>query len=135
DGGVVRADPLDPGKVAALIGGGSGHYPAFAGYVGSGLAAGAICGNIFTSPSTAQAMRVAHAADAGGGILFTYGRYAGDILHLGEAERRLRAEGIDARTVLITDDVASAPPEGLDERRGIAGIVCVFHVAGAAAER
>jgi len=135
DGGVVRADPLDPGKVAVLIGGGSGHYPAFAGYVGSGLAAGAICGNIFTSPSTAQAMRVAHAADAGGGILFTYGRYAGDILHLGEAERRLRAEGIDARTVLITDDVASAPPEGLDERRGIAGIVCVFHVAGAAAER
>lgn len=135
DGGVVRADPLDPGKVAVLIGGGSGHYPAFAGYVGPGLAAGAVCGNIFTSPSTAQAMRVAHAADAGGGILFTYGRYAGDILHLGEAERRLRAEGIDARTVLITDDVASAPPEGLDERRGIAGIVCVFHVAGAAAER
>ena len=135
DGGVVRADPLDRGKVAVLIGGGSGHYPAFAGYVGPGLAAGAICGNIFTSPSTAQAMRVAHAADAGGGILFTYGRYAGDILHLGEAERRLRAEGVDARTVLITDDVASAPPEGLDERRGIAGIVCVFHVAGAAAER
>ena len=135
DGGVVRAVPLDPGKVAVLIGGGSGHYPAFAGYVGPGLAAGAVCGNIFTSPSTAQAMRVAHAADAGGGILFTYGRYAGDILHLGEAERRLRAEGIDARTVLITDDVASAPPEGLDERRGIAGIVCVFHVAGAAAER
>ncbi|NYE18843.1 dihydroxyacetone kinase subunit DhaL [Microbacterium immunditiarum] len=135
DGGVVRADPLDRGKVAVIIGGGSGHYPAFAGYVGPGLAAGAVCGNIFTSPSTAQAMRVAHAADAGGGILFTYGRYAGDILHLGEAERRLRAEGVDARTVLITDDVASAPPEGRDERRGIAGIVCVFHVAGAAAER
>lgn len=135
DGGVVRADPLERGKVAVIIGGGSGHYPAFAGYVGPGLAAGAVCGNIFTSPSTAQAMRVAHAADAGGGILFTYGRYAGDILHLGEAERRLRAEGVDARTVLITDDVASSPPEGRDERRGIAGIVCVFHVAGAAAER
>ena len=135
DGGVVRASPLDPGKVAVLIGGGSGHYPAFAGYVGPGLAAGAVCGNIFTSPSTAQALRVAHAADAGGGILFTYGRYAGDVIHFGEAERRLRGEGIDARTVLITDDVASASADAADERRGIAGIVCVFHIAGAAAER
>ncbi|MEV4686293.1 dihydroxyacetone kinase family protein [Microbacterium sp. LWH3-1.2] len=94
-----------------------------------------MCGNVFTSPSTAQALRVAHAADAGGGILFTYGRYAGDVIHFGEAERRLRDEGIDARTVLITDDVASAPQEAADERRGIAGIVCVFHIAGAAAER
>ncbi|TDN90728.1 dihydroxyacetone kinase family protein [Microbacterium sp. BK668] len=135
DGGVVRAQPLARGKVAVLIGGGSGHYPAFAGFVGPGLAAGAVCGNIFTSPSTAQALRVAHAADAGGGILFTFGRYAGDVIHFGEAQRRLRADGIDARTVLITDDVASAPPELLDERRGIAGILCVFHIAGAAAER
>ena len=135
DGGVVRAEPLEAGRVAVLIGGGSGHYPAFAGFVGRGLAAGAVCGNIFTSPSTAQALRVAHAADAGGGVLFTYGRYAGDVIHFGEAERRLRAEGVDARTVLITDDVASSPPDARDERRGIAGILCVFHVAGAAADR
>ena len=135
DGGVVRAQPLEPGRVAVLIGGGSGHYPAFAGFVGPGLAAGAVCGNIFTSPSTAQALRVARSADSGGGVLFTYGRYAGDVIHFGEAERRLRAEGVDARTVLITDDVASAPPEARDERRGIAGILCVFHIAGAAAER
>ncbi|GAA5087270.1 dihydroxyacetone kinase family protein [Microbacterium yannicii] len=135
DGGVVRAAPLEPGRVAVLIGGGSGHYPAFAGFVGRGLAAGAVCGNVFTSPSTAQAVRVAHAADAGGGVLFTYGRYAGDVIHFGEAERRLRAEGVDARTVLITDDVASGPPDARDERRGIAGILCVFHVAGAAADR
>ncbi|QIG39505.1 dihydroxyacetone kinase family protein [Microbacterium sp. 4R-513] len=135
EGGVVRAQPLAPGRVAVLIGGGSGHYPAFAGLVGPGLAAGAVCGNIFTSPSTAQALRVARAAGAGGGILFTYGRYAGDVIHFGEAERRLREEGVDARTVLITDDVASAPPEAADERRGIAGILCVFHIAGAAADR
>ncbi|WP_313901685.1 dihydroxyacetone kinase family protein [Microbacterium sp. SLBN-146] len=135
DGGVVRAAPLAPGTVAVLIGGGSGHYPAFAGYVGAGMAAGAICGNIFTSPSTAQALRVAHAAEAGGGVLFTYGNYAGDVIHFGEAARRLRAEGIDARTVLITDDIASAPRDAVQERRGIAGIVSVFHLAGAAAER
>lgn len=135
DGGVVRAQPLQPGRVAVLIGGGSGHYPAFAGFVGPGMAAGAVCGNIFTSPSTAQALRVAAAADAGGGVLFAFGRYAGDVLHFGEAERRLREDGVDARTVLITDDVASAPASAADERRGIAGILCVIHVAGAAADR
>lgn len=135
DGGVVRARPLAPGSVAVLIGGGSGHYPAFAGYVGAGMAAGAVCGNIFSSPSTGQALRVAAAADAGGGVLFTFGQYAGDVIHFGEAQRRLRAEGIDARTVLITDDVASAPADAADQRRGIAGVVCVFRVAGAAAER
>lgn len=135
DGGVVRAQPLAPGRTAVLIGGGSGHYPAFAGYVGPGMAAGAICGNVFTSPSTGQALRVAEAADAGGGILFTFGQYAGDVLHFGEAQRRLRERGVDARTVLITDDVASAPAGEEDRRRGIAGIVCVFHIAGAAAER
>ena len=74
DGGVVRARRLERGKVAVVIGGGSGHYPAFAGYVGTGLAAGAVCGNIFASPSTGQAMRVAEAADAGGGVLFTFGQ-------------------------------------------------------------
>jgi dihydroxyacetone kinase len=135
DGGVVRARALSPGSVAVLIGGGSGHYPAFAGYVGEGMAAGAVCGNIFSSPSTGQALRVAAAADAGGGVLFTFGQYAGDVIHFGEAQRRLRAEGVDARTVLITDDVASAPADAADQRRGIAGVVCVFRIAGAAAER
>ncbi|MFS0735093.1 dihydroxyacetone kinase family protein [Microbacterium sp. 1P10UB] len=135
DGGVVRRHRSAPGRVAVLIGGGSGHFPAFAGYVGEGMAAGAVCGNIFSSPSTGQAMRVAHAADAGGGILFTYGNYAGDVMHFGEAERRLREEGIDARTVLLTDDVASGPRDARAQRRGIAGIVFAFHVAGAAADR
>lgn len=135
DGGVVRARPLRPGQVAVVIGGGSGHYPAFAGFVGHGLASGAVCGNVFTSPSAGQAMRVAQAVENGGGVLFTFGRYAGDVLHFGEAQRRLREDGVDARTVLITDDVASAPEDRAGERRGIAGIVFVFRVAGAAAER
>jgi dihydroxyacetone kinase len=135
DGGVVRADPLPPGRVAVVVGGGSGHYPAFAGVVGSGLAAGAVCGNVFTSPSAGQAYRVAAAADAGGGVLFSYGNYAGDVLHFGAAQERLRAEGTDARTVLVTDDIASAPPDRIADRRGIAGDFVVFKVAGAAAER
>lgn len=135
DGGVVTKAARRPGSVAVIIGGGSGHYPAFAGYVGSGMAAGAVCGNVFTSPSSAQVLRVAEAADAGGGVLFAFGQYAGDVLHFGAAERSLRDRGVDARTVLITDDVASAPAENADARRGIAGIVCVWHIAGASADR
>ena len=135
DGGVVRATSLAPGSVAVVVGGGSGHYPAFAGVVGPGMAAGAVCGNIFTSPSAGQAYRVARAADAGGGVLFLFGNYAGDVLHFGDAQDRLRAEGVDARTVLVTDDIASAPMAERDRRRGIAGDFVIFKIAGAAAER
>jgi dihydroxyacetone kinase len=135
DGGVVRHPAAARGHVAVVIGGGSGHYPAFAGLVGPGVATAAVCGNIFTSPSSAAAMRVARAAETGGGVLFSYGNYAGDVLHFGEAERRLRAEGMDVRTVLVTDDVASAPVDQAQKRRGIAGDLCVFRIAGAAAER
>ena len=135
DGGVVRAEPVADGAVAVVVGGGSGHYPAFAGVVGPGMAAGAVCGNIFTSPSAGQAFRVAAEAQNGGGVLFSYGNYAGDVLHFGQAEAKLRAQGIDARTVLVTDDIASAPIDRIDQRRGIAGDFVVFKIAGAAAER
>lgn len=135
DGGVARAEPLPSGQVAVVVGGGSGHYPGFAGAVGEGLAAAAVCGNIFSSPSTAQALRVADEVEAGGGILFSYGNYAGDVIHFGEAERRLRSRGVDVRTVLVTDDIASAPAEQAEQRRGIAGDFFVFRVAGASASR
>lgn len=134
DGGIVRARPLAAGRVAVVIGGGSGHYPAFAGLVGAGVAAGAVCGNIFSSPSARQVASVARAADAGGGILLSYGNYAGDVIHFGAAERELRASGVDVRTVLVTDDIASAPVDVRHARRGIAGDLCVFRIAGAAAE-
>ncbi|GAA3403042.1 dihydroxyacetone kinase family protein [Pseudarthrobacter polychromogenes] len=134
DGGVVRSTEVPAGQVAVVVGGGSGHYPAFAGLVGPGLAAGAVCGNIFTSPSAGQAYRVAKAANAGGGVLFSYGNYAGDVIHFGEAQQRLNAEGIETRTVLVTDDIASAPLDQIEKRRGIAGDLTVFKIAGAAAE-
>jgi dihydroxyacetone kinase len=133
DGGVVRATPMSEGHVALVIGGGSGHYPAFAGTVGEGLAAGAVCGQVFTSPSAGAAYRVAKEAHAGGGVIFSFGNYAGDVIHFGEAERRLRDEGIDCRTVLVTDDVASAPASEASKRRGIAGDFVVFKLGGAAA--
>jgi D-erythrulose 4-kinase len=134
DGGVIRAAVRPVGQVGVVLGGGSGHYPAFAGLVGPGLAAGAVCGQVFTSPSAAQAYRVCHAVDTGAGVLLVYGNYAGDVLHFGIAQRRLRAEGHDVRTVLVTDDIASAPVEERDRRRGIAGDFVVVKIAGAAAE-
>jgi dihydroxyacetone kinase len=134
DGGVVRAAASRPGQVAVVIGGGSGHYPAFAGLVGPGLATGAVCGKIFASPSAGQAYRVARAVDSGGGVLFSYGNYAGDRMQFGQAEQRLRSEGTDTRTVVVTDDIASAPVERMADRRGIAGDLTVFKVAGSAAD-
>lgn len=134
DGGVVRSRPLADGRVAVVVGGGCGHYPAFHGLVGPGLAAGAVVGNVFTSPSARQAERVARAAERGGGVLFGFGNYAGDRLNFGMAQERLRDAGLDVRTVVVTDDVASAPAERRGERRGIAGDFTVFKVAGAAAE-
>ena len=133
-GGVLRATPTPEGKVALVIGGGSGHYPAFAGYVGAGLADAAVAGDIFASPSTRAIARIARLADRGGGVLFGFGNYAGDVLNFGAAARRLIAEGVDARILLVTDDVASAPAETPALRRGVAGDVFVFKIAGAAAE-
>jgi dihydroxyacetone kinase len=133
-GGVVRATETPEGKVAVVIGGGSGHYPAFCGVVGEGFADGAVVGNIFTSPATSDVLSVARAASGGGGILFSYGNYAGDVMNFGLAEQRLRGEGLDVRTVLVTDDIASAGPHEAQKRRGIAGDFVVFKLAGAAAE-
>ncbi|GAT86629.1 dihydroxyacetone kinase [Paenarthrobacter nicotinovorans] len=134
DGGVVRSTQVPAGQVALVVGGGSGHYPAFAGLVGPGLAAGSACGNMFASPAAGQVYRVAKAANAGGGVLLSYGNYAGDVLHFGQAQLRLNAEGIETRTVTVTDDIASAPIEQIEKRRGIAGDLTVFKIAGAAAE-
>lgn len=133
-GGVVRSTKVPKGKVSVVIGGGSGHYPAFAGYVGPGLADAAVAGDVFASPSTAAVARVCRHADQGGGILLGFGNYAGDVLNFGVAAERLRAEGIDVRIVPVTDDVASAPMTEAAKRRGIAGDLVVFKIAGAAAE-
>ncbi|WP_027944835.1 dihydroxyacetone kinase family protein [Amycolatopsis taiwanensis] len=133
--GVIGRHVPRRGKVAVVIGGGCGHYPAFAGLVGPGLAAGAVVGDVFTSPSAEQVYRTARAADGGAGVLFGYGNYAGDVLHFGLAARRLAAEGIENRTILVTDDIASGPADKPESRRGVAGDFFVFRIAGAAAER
>jgi dihydroxyacetone kinase len=132
-GGVVRSTQADEPTVALVIGGGSGHYPAFGGLVGPGIAHGAAMGNLFASPSSQQVYAIAKAADRGRGVLLSYGNYAGDVLHFDQAQEQLRAEGHDVRTVTVTDDIWSAPVDELHKRRGIAGDLAVFKTAGAAA--
>ena len=133
-GGVVRSTATPEGKVAVVVGGGSGHYPAFAGFVGPGLADAAVAGDVFASPSTHLVANVCRRASRGGGVLLGFGKYAGDVLNFGLAAERLISEGIDVRVLPVTDDVASAPAEKANERRGVAGDLAVFKIAGAAAE-
>ncbi|WP_110590047.1 dihydroxyacetone kinase family protein [Microbacterium suaedae] len=134
-GGVARRAKTPAGQVAVVVGGGSGHYPAFGGLVGPGLAHGAAMGNLFASPSTQQVLSVARAAENGGGVLLSYGNYAGDVLNFDAAQAQLRDAGIPCQSLAVTDDVSSAPVTEKHKRRGIAGDLTVFRIAGAAAER
>ncbi|GAA1209157.1 dihydroxyacetone kinase family protein [Rhodoglobus aureus] len=134
-GGVARATATPAGQVAVVIGGGSGHYPAFAGLVGAGLAHAAAMGNVFASPSAQQIYSAAKSVATDAGVLFTYGNYAGDVLNFDQAEKRLNDEGIPCHTVRVTDDIYSASPAEHTKRRGIAGDLAVFRAAAWAAEQ
>lgn len=131
---VVAVDGPRDGKVGVVVGGGSGHEPAFAGYVGRGLADAAAVGNIFASPSPDHITDAARQADGGAGVVLLYGNYTGDVLNFTMAAEDLAAQGIPVRQVAVTDDVASAPAGREAERRGIAGDFFVFKIAGAAAD-
>lgn len=131
-GGVIRSTRSRNDQVALVIGGGMGHYPAFAGLVGPGMAHAAVQGNIFASPSARQVVDVCRRADQGRGVILIFGNYEGDRLNFNQAARTLRAEGHDVRVLPVTDDLYSAPPDRIQERRGIAGDMAVFKIAGAA---
>ncbi len=133
-GGVAKATELPAGKVAVINGGGSGHFPAFCGIIGQGFMDATVVGSIFTSPSTDDVYNVAKSLECSNGILIVGGNYAGDRMNFDLARDRMRAEGIDARTFYITDDVASAAPDEWRKRRGNVGTFSVFKTAGAAAE-
>ncbi len=128
------ASPID-GKVGIVVGGGSGHLPAFAGYVGQGMADGAAFGNVFASPPARPVVEATTAVDSGAGVLYLYGNYAGDCLNFDKAQDQCREMGMDVRTVVLNDDVASAPIDQADRRRGIGGLFWVFRIAGAKAEQ
>ena len=132
--GFVRSSGPISGKVSLVVGGGSGHYPSYAGIVGRGFADGCVMGDVFTSPSTEQIYRISKAANGGAGILLSFGNYAGDRLNFAAAQERLIAEGIATQIVYVTDDIASAKPDEKDLRRGIAGTFAVYKCGGAAAD-
>jgi dihydroxyacetone kinase-like protein len=122
---------LPQGKVGLLIGGGSGHEPLFPGFVGQNLADGAACGHIFAAPTPDVVLEATRALNQGHGVLYVYGNYSGDNMNFDIAAEMAADEGIQTRTVRVWDDVASAPPERMTDRRGIAGDLFIIKVAGA----
>ncbi|WP_010531839.1 dihydroxyacetone kinase subunit DhaK [Lentibacillus jeotgali] len=132
---LVTARETKQDKVGILIGGGSGHEPAFMGYVGEGMADGVAVGNIFASPSPEPILEVTKAIDKGAGVVYLYGNYAGDVMNFGmAAEMADMEEDIEVGAALASDDVASAPVQEKEKRRGIAGEFFIYKAAGAAAD-
>ena len=130
---VVRAGGTVPAKVGLVTGGGSGHLPVFPGYIGDGLLDGCAVGNVFAGPRVADCQLALAQCDSGAGVLALYGNYGGDRMNFDMAQEFLELEGRSIASLRVADDVASAPAEQRDKRRGVAGMVLVFKVAGARA--
>jgi phosphoenolpyruvate---glycerone phosphotransferase subunit DhaK len=128
----VRRRHLKPGKVALISGGGSGHEPLHAGFIGRGMLDAACPGQVFTSPTPDQMLAAAQAVDTGAGVLFIVKNYSGDMMNFQMAAEMLDR---DNATVIINDDVAVENSTYTTGRRGVAGTVIVERVVGAAAER
>lgn len=131
----IVMNELRPNAPALLVGGGAGHEPIYHGLVGKGMADGAACGDIFAAPPPDIVLEATQAVNRGKGVLYLYGNYAGDIMNFDIGAELAAEEGIEVRTVIIADDVASAPPDMKHNRRGVAGLVPIVKLAGAAATR
>ena len=121
------------GKVGIVTGGGSGHKPAFIGYIGENLCDAVAVGEIFSSPTAKAFLDAIKEADAGKGVACLYGNYAGDNMNVKMAMRKAKKLGIEVKTVVANDDCASAPKTELEKRRGVAGEVLMWKVGGAKA--
>lgn len=134
--GVIAAkDAPIAGKVGVVTGGGSGHKPAFIGYVGKNLCDAAAVGEICSSPTALAFLEAFRAADGGRGVACLYGNYSGDNMNVKMAVRMAQKEGLTVKTVVANDDVASAPKDQREKRRGVAGEVLMWKCAGAKAAR
>src|ERR1700744_4511222 len=122
------------GKVGVVTGGGSGHKPAFVGYVGKNMCDAVAVGEIFSSPSAQVFFDAFKAADGGAGVACLYGNYAGDNMNVKMAVKLAAKDGITVRTVVANDDVASAPRAEREKRRGVAGEIIMWKTAGARAD-
>jgi len=121
-------------KVGIVTGGGSGHLPVFTGYVGKGFLDACAIGSVFASPSVEQMVSAIKNADNGNGVLCIIGNYGGDVMNFEMACEMVEAEGIKTKKVIVADDIASASEAEKLKRRGIAGMIFVFKIAGAMAE-
>jgi dihydroxyacetone kinase-like protein len=126
--------PVKDKKVGIVTAGGSGHLPVFLGYVGQGMLDGCAVGNVFASPSSQKMADMIKACDHGSGVLCLYGNYGGDKLNFDMACETVEFDDVVTKTVLVADDVASSPKETAAKRRGVAGMVYAFKIAGAAAD-
>jgi dihydroxyacetone kinase-like protein len=131
---IVAVDGPRPGKVGIIVGGGSGHEPTFLGFVGRGVADACAVGNVFASPPPDPIVECAKAVHGGKGVLFLFGNYAGDVMNFEMAVEMAGLDDLEARIVVTTDDIASAPLDQREKRRGVAGNFFVFKVVGAAAD-
>jgi phosphoenolpyruvate---glycerone phosphotransferase subunit DhaK len=127
-----RHAPIE-GKVGIVTGGGSGHKPAFVGYVGKNMVDAVAVGEVFSSPTAKAFYDAIRAADSGKGVAVLYGNYAGDVMNVRMAIEEATEDGITVKTVLANDDVPSAPKDQLAKRRGVAGEVLMWKVGGAKA--
>ena len=132
---ILRSDAPIPGKVGIVTGGGSGHEPAFLGYVGKNLVDAVAVGEIFSSPTAKSFFDAMQAADGGAGVACLYGNYAGDNMNVKMAMKLAERAAINVKTVVANDDVASAPKGEEGKRRGVAGEILMWKTAGACAAR
>lgn len=131
---IVRTSQKPKGRVAIVTGGGSGHLPVFTGYVGKGLADACAIGEVFSSPSVDQIADAIRAVSSGSGVLLLQGNYSGDNMNFEMASEIVQLDGIETRIVRVADDVASASLEERSKRRGVAGLLYAYKIAGAKAE-
>ena len=130
---IVRAKKSS-NKVGIVSGGGSGHLPVFTGYVGTGMLDACAVGSVFASPSVDQITSAIKNADNGNGVLCILGNYGGDVMNFEMACEIVSSEGVKTKRIIVADDIASASNKEKLKRRGIAGMIYVFKVAGSIAE-
>lgn len=130
---VLKAKHMLSDRVGVVTGGGSGHKPAFVGYIGEGLCDAAAVGEICTSPTAAAFLGAFEAADRGKGVACLYGNYSGDNMNVKMAVKQAQRKNIEIKLVVANDDVASAPKNEREKRRGVAGEVLMWKVGGAKA--
>lgn len=130
---VVKAKEMAPDKVGVVTGGGSGHKPAFIGYVGKNMCDAAAVGEICSSPTAAAFLDAFKSADQGKGVACLYGNYSGDNMNVKMAVKMAKKQGLTVKTVVANDDVASAPKDQREKRRGVAGEILMWKAGGAKA--